>query len=97
MFDWILKGVLHVDVLAIRTGSYDCYMNLQTNLICIEESYYSKLSSNSSNPHSFGDSSRIASNAEKEFAAVKWHSDVTWREEPSMGSILRGVVIPETG
>ena len=40
---------------------------------------------------------RIASNAEKEFAAVKWHSDVTWREEPSMGSILRGVVIPETG
>ncbi|MEC7845751.1 MAG: TauD/TfdA family dioxygenase [Actinomycetota bacterium] len=40
---------------------------------------------------------RIASNAEREFAAVKWHSDVTWREEPSMGSILRGVVIPETG
>jgi len=40
---------------------------------------------------------RIASNPEKEFAAVIWHSDVTWREEPSLGSILRGVVIPETG
>ena len=26
-----------------------------------------------------------------------WHSDVTWREEPSLGSILRGVAIPETG
>lgn len=26
-----------------------------------------------------------------------WHSDVTWREMPSLGSILRGRVIPETG
>ena len=26
-----------------------------------------------------------------------WHSDVTWREKPSLGSILRGRVIPETG
>ena len=40
---------------------------------------------------------RITSNLEKEFAAVIWHSDVTWREEPSLGSILRGVAIPETG
>ena len=40
---------------------------------------------------------RITSNAEKEFAAVIFHSDVTWREEPSLGSILRGVVIPEIG
>jgi taurine dioxygenase len=26
-----------------------------------------------------------------------WHSDVTWREEPSLGSILRGRVIPAVG
>jgi taurine dioxygenase len=26
-----------------------------------------------------------------------WHSDVTWREEPSLGSILRGRVIPQVG
>ena len=26
-----------------------------------------------------------------------WHSDVTWRPEPSMGSILRAVVLPPVG
>lgn len=26
-----------------------------------------------------------------------WHSDVTWREKPSLGSILRGRIIPEVG
>jgi len=26
-----------------------------------------------------------------------WHSDVTWREEPSLGSILRAVEIPPVG
>jgi taurine dioxygenase len=26
-----------------------------------------------------------------------WHSDVTWRPEPSMGSILRARVLPEVG
>lgn len=26
-----------------------------------------------------------------------WHSDVTWRPEPSMGSILRAIDLPETG
>ena len=26
-----------------------------------------------------------------------WHSDVTWREQPSLGSILRGRVIPDVG
>ena len=27
----------------------------------------------------------------------QWHSDVTWREQPSLGSILRAVKIPEVG
>ena len=26
-----------------------------------------------------------------------WHSDVTWRQEPSLGSILRGRVMPSVG
>ncbi len=26
-----------------------------------------------------------------------WHSDVTWREKPSLGSILRAIELPETG
>lgn len=26
-----------------------------------------------------------------------WHSDVTWREEPSLGSILRARIVPEVG
>ncbi len=40
---------------------------------------------------------KIKSTAEHRYAASNWHSDVTWREEPSMGSILRGVVIPPVG
>ncbi|MEZ5168984.1 MAG: TauD/TfdA family dioxygenase [Acidimicrobiales bacterium] len=40
---------------------------------------------------------RIKSTAEHKYAASNWHSDVTWRQEPSMGSILRGVVIPPVG
>ncbi|MGI9615486.1 MAG: TauD/TfdA dioxygenase family protein [Acidimicrobiales bacterium] len=39
----------------------------------------------------------IKSTAEVKVAASNWHSDVTWRQEPSMGSILRGVVIPPVG
>ena len=27
----------------------------------------------------------------------RWHSDVTWRQEPSLGSILRGCEIPAVG
>lgn len=33
----------------------------------------------------------------KRFVAAGWHSDVTWRAEPSMGSILRGRVVPDVG
>lgn len=33
----------------------------------------------------------------KTFVAAGWHSDVTWRAEPSMGSILRGVTVPPYG
>lgn len=40
---------------------------------------------------------RIESNAENQYAADNWHSDVTWRQEPSLGSVLRGVVIPPAG
>ena len=40
---------------------------------------------------------QITSKPERLVAANTWHSDVTWREEPSMGSILRGVVIPPAG
>ena len=39
----------------------------------------------------------ITSNAEHQYAAANWHSDVTWRAEPSLGSILRGRVIPPQG
>ena len=33
----------------------------------------------------------------KTYVATDWHSDVTFREKPPMGSILRGVVIPRVG
>ena len=33
----------------------------------------------------------------KHSGADLWHSDVTWRETPSLGSVLRGRVIPEVG
>src|SRR5262245_18422691 len=39
----------------------------------------------------------LDSTPEKFYAAEAWHSDVTWRECPSLGSILRGVVIPPVG
>ncbi len=29
--------------------------------------------------------------------ADMWHSDVTWRAEPSMGSVLRGRILPDVG
>lgn len=39
----------------------------------------------------------IESTREAPYAANKWHSDVTWRQEPSLGSILRARVLPPVG
>ena len=39
----------------------------------------------------------LESTPERFIAAEEWHSDVTWRECPSLGSILRGIVIPPVG
>ena len=39
----------------------------------------------------------IASTRERPYAANSWHSDVTWRKAPSLGSILRARVIPPVG
>jgi taurine dioxygenase len=40
---------------------------------------------------------RIAHGPNSKGRENNWHSDVTWREQPSLGSILRAVEIPETG
>ena len=39
----------------------------------------------------------ITSTRERPYAANTWHSDVTWRKAPSLGSILRARVIPPVG
>ena len=40
---------------------------------------------------------RISHGAESRGKENFWHSDVTWREEPSLGSILRAIELPEVG
>lgn len=40
---------------------------------------------------------RIAHGPESRGAENMWHSDVTWRECPSLGSILRAVELPDVG
>ena len=40
---------------------------------------------------------RLESTAEKPNSADTWHSDVTWRHNPSLGSILRSLVSPAVG
>lgn len=40
---------------------------------------------------------RIAHGPESRGRENYWHSDVTWREKPSLGSILRAVEVPEVG
>lgn len=40
---------------------------------------------------------RIAHGPQSRGRENNWHSDVTWREAPSLGSILRAIELPETG
>ena len=40
---------------------------------------------------------RIAHNASNKGQENAWHSDVTWRTEPSLGSILRAIELPPVG
>jgi len=40
---------------------------------------------------------RIAHGPESRGRENMWHSDVTWREAPSLGSILRAVTVPPVG
>jgi taurine dioxygenase len=40
---------------------------------------------------------RIAHNKDKRGTENFWHSDVTWRPQPSLGSILRAVKLPDVG
>jgi taurine dioxygenase len=39
----------------------------------------------------------VESTPERQVSAEQWHSDVTWREAPSLGSILRAIVLPPAG
>ncbi|MEC8974650.1 MAG: TauD/TfdA family dioxygenase [Actinomycetota bacterium] len=48
-------------------------------------------------PDGYPEIVKIVSNDKVQYAASNWHSDVTWRQEPSMGSILRGRAIPDVG
>ena len=40
---------------------------------------------------------RIAHGPQSRGSENNWHSDVTWRERPSLGSILRAVELPDNG
>ena len=40
---------------------------------------------------------RIAHGPDSRGSENNWHSDVTWRERPSLGSILRAIEVPDVG
>ena len=40
---------------------------------------------------------RIAHGPDSRGSENNWHSDVTWREKPSLGSILRAIEVPQVG
>jgi taurine dioxygenase len=40
---------------------------------------------------------RIAHGPQSRGTENNWHSDVTWRAEPSLGSVLRAVTVPDVG
>lgn len=40
---------------------------------------------------------RISHGPESRGRENNWHSDVTWRESPSLGSVLRAIEVPEVG
>ncbi len=40
---------------------------------------------------------QITSSPDRPVAAVRWHTDVTWKTTPPVASILRGTVIPSAG
>lgn len=40
---------------------------------------------------------RIVHNAGNKGQENSWHSDVTWRTEPSLGSVLRAIELPQVG
>ncbi len=40
---------------------------------------------------------RIVHNASNKGQENSWHSDVTWRTEPSLGSVLRAIELPQVG
>ncbi len=44
-----------------------------------------------------GDVIRFAKDEETVGVENNWHSDVSWRERPSLGSVLRSVEVPEVG
>ncbi len=48
-------------------------------------------------PEGFPEIVLLESTPDHQVAAEIWHSDVTWRVEPSLGSILYGRVIPPCG